>query len=190
MLCFAATVFGTIFHYVLGWQAPYAFFSLPKLTGTIGGISLALGTAGQFWLKRKADPDIRNISQMGMDYAFIVQLFLAAVTGLALMAFRETAALAPLLVIHLAVILSLFITMPFGKFVHGLYRSGALIKYAKEQPAATDVGGLNYNKGLIFRQVENNQTEGCSANGRTAKMKDLPFKSQIQFYASYHCRPI
>lgn len=69
-----------------------------------------------------------------MDYAFIAQLFLAAVTGLALMVFRETPALATLLVIHLAVILSLFITMPFGKFVHGLYRLGALIKYAKEKP--------------------------------------------------------
>lgn len=134
MLCFAATVSGTIFHYVFGWQAPYNFFSLPKLTGTIGGISLAIGTAGQFWLKRKADPAIVNIRQMGMDYAFIAQLFLAAVTGLALMVFRETPALATLLVIHLAVILSLFITMPFGKFVHGLYRLGALIKYAKEKP--------------------------------------------------------
>ena len=71
-----------------------------------------------------------------MDYAFIAQLFLAAVTGLLLMVFRETSALAPLLVIHLAVILSLFITMPFGKFVHGFYRTGALIKYAKEQPAS------------------------------------------------------
>jgi len=136
MLCFAATVFGTIFHYVFGWHAPYAFFSLPKLTGTVGGIMLAIGTAGQFWLKRKADPEIRNIRQMGMDYAFIAQLFLAAVTGLLLMVFRETSALAPLLVIHLAVILSLFITMPFGKFVHGFYRTGALIKYAKEQPAS------------------------------------------------------
>lgn len=133
MLCFAATVIGTIFHYVFGWQAPYAFFSLPKLTGTIGGVSLAIGTAGQFWLKRRADPAIVDLRQMGMDYAFIAQLFLAAVTGLALMLFRETTALAPLLVVHLAVILSLFVTMPFGKFVHGLYRVGALVKYAKER---------------------------------------------------------
>ena len=133
MLCFAATVIGTIFHYLFGWQAPYAFFSLPKLSGTIGGVSLAIGTAGQFWLKRRADPAIVDLRQMGMDYAFITQLFLAAVTGLALMLFRETAALAPLLVVHLAVILSLFVTMPFGKFVHGLYRVGALVKYAKER---------------------------------------------------------
>jgi citrate/tricarballylate utilization protein len=39
-----------------------------------------------------------------------------------------------LLVIHLGVVLALFVTLPYGKFVHGLYRSVALVKYAGEQP--------------------------------------------------------
>ena len=136
MLCFAATSAGTIMHYFFSLPAPYDFISPPKLLGTVGGISLMIGTAGQFLLKIKSDPNIRDNKRLGMDYAFIAQLFLAALTGLLLMVFRETAALKLLLIVHLAVILSLFITMPFGKFVHGFYRLGALMKYAKEEKHA------------------------------------------------------
>lgn len=39
MLCFAATVVATGYHYFAGWEAPYPFFSLPVLLGTLGGRS-------------------------------------------------------------------------------------------------------------------------------------------------------
>ena len=29
---------------------------------------------------------------------------------------------------HLGFVLTLFVTLPYGKFVHGIYRTGALIK--------------------------------------------------------------
>jgi citrate/tricarballylate utilization protein len=38
----------------------------------------------------------------------------------------------PTLIIHLSFVLALFITLPYGKFVHGFYRLIALIKYAEE----------------------------------------------------------
>ena len=38
-----------------------------------------------------------------------------------------------LLVVHLGVVLALFVTLPYGKFVHGLYRAAALIKHALER---------------------------------------------------------
>lgn len=132
VLCFLATASGTVMHYALQMPAPYHFISVPKLLGTLGGISLAIGTAGLFYLKRKSDENIKDIRQMGMDYAFILQLFLTAVTGLLLMLLRETDALKMMLILHLSVVLSLFITLPFGKFVHSIYRFGALLKYAKE----------------------------------------------------------
>jgi citrate/tricarballylate utilization protein len=59
-------------------------------------------------------------------------LFLTSLTGLALVLLRETAAMGPLLALHLGVVFALFITMPYGKFVHGLYRFAALVRYAKE----------------------------------------------------------
>jgi citrate/tricarballylate utilization protein len=49
------------------------------------------------------------------------------------MLLRETAAMRPLLIVHLAIVLALFITMPYGKFVHGLYRTLALIRNAAEK---------------------------------------------------------
>jgi citrate/tricarballylate utilization protein len=39
----------------------------------------------------------------------------------------------PLLALHLGVVFPLFITMPYGKFVHGLYRFVALVRYARER---------------------------------------------------------
>jgi citrate/tricarballylate utilization protein len=133
MLCFAATVTGTVYHYVFGWEAPYAFASLPKLFGITGGISLMIGTAGLLYLKLKRDPNTADVKQTGMDVAFIVQLWLAAATGLLLMLVRDTPWLGVMLVIHLGIIMGLFLTLPFGKFVHGLYRLGALVKYSLEK---------------------------------------------------------
>jgi citrate/tricarballylate utilization protein len=68
-----------------------------------------------------------------MDAAFLVLLFLTSLTGLLLLALRETGALGILLAVHLAVVLALFLSMPYGKFVHGLYRFAALMKYAGER---------------------------------------------------------
>ena len=63
--------------------------------------------------------------------------------GLVLLAARETAALAPLLVLHLALVLALFLTLPYGKFAHGLYRAAALLKWSieKRQPNRLGLGG-------------------------------------------------
>ena len=68
-----------------------------------------------------------------MDVAFIVMLFMTSLTGMVLLLFRDTAAMGPLLALHLGVVFSLFITMPYGKFVHGIYRYVALVRYARER---------------------------------------------------------
>jgi citrate/tricarballylate utilization protein len=38
-----------------------------------------------------------------------------------------------LLALHIGVVFALFITMPYGKFVHGFYRFLSLVRYAKER---------------------------------------------------------
>ena len=68
-----------------------------------------------------------------MDVAFLVLLFLTSFTGLLLLGFRETAAMGSLLVIHLGVVAALFITMPYGKFAHLVYRYAALVRFSIEQ---------------------------------------------------------
>jgi citrate/tricarballylate utilization protein len=68
-----------------------------------------------------------------MDIGFIALLFLTGLTGLLLLALRETAAMGVLLAVHLGFVLALFLTLPYGKFVHALYRFAALIRFHIER---------------------------------------------------------
>jgi citrate/tricarballylate utilization protein len=142
LLCFAATVTGTIYHYGFGWHAPYAFASLPVVLGTLGGIGLLVGPPLLYVERRRADQVLFDKAQEGMANALIVLLFLSGLTGLLLLAFRSTPAMATLLLVHLAVVMTLFLTFPYGKFVHGFYRLLALVKYALEgRRPVTIIGG-------------------------------------------------
>jgi citrate/tricarballylate utilization protein len=131
--CFAATSVATLYHFVLAREAPYAWWDLPVVLGTLGGIGLLIGPAGLLAEKFKRDPALVDEQRSGMDVAFIVMLFLTSLTGLALLLWRDTAAMGPVLALHLGVVFALFITLPYGKFVHGLYRYAALVRYARER---------------------------------------------------------
>ncbi len=68
-----------------------------------------------------------------MDLMFSLLLFLTSLTGLLLLALRETPAMGTLLAVHLAVVAGLFLTMPYGKFVHAVYRYAALLRNSIEK---------------------------------------------------------
>ena len=68
-----------------------------------------------------------------MDSAFIVILFLISASGLLLLAYRDSVAMASLLAVHLGFVMGFFLTMPYGKFAHGLYRVAALLKNSIEK---------------------------------------------------------
>ena len=136
MLCFASTSVATLYHYLLGLHAPYAFTSLPVLLGTAGGIGLLIGPAGLLWLNLKRDPAPGDVSQRPMDRGFIALLLLTSGTGLALLAWRDSGAMGLLLAVHLGVVMALFATLPYGKFAHGIYRSAALLKASVEKRQA------------------------------------------------------
>jgi len=133
MLCFAATVVAAFYHFVLGWKAPYPFFSLPVMLGVIGGLGLLAGPAGLASLIYRRDPDLADASQTGMDAGFLALLFLTSASGMLLLAFRDTRAMGALLAVHLGAVMALFLTMPYGKFVHGLYRFAALVRFHVER---------------------------------------------------------
>jgi citrate/tricarballylate utilization protein len=132
-LCFAATCVATLYHYLLSREAPYAWWDLPVVLGTLGGIGLLIGPIGLLVAKSTRDPVLSDEQRYGMDVAFILMLFLTSLTGLLLLVLRETAAMGPLLAVHIGVVFTLFITMPYGKFVHGIYRFVALVRYARER---------------------------------------------------------
>jgi citrate/tricarballylate utilization protein len=131
LLCFAATTVAAFYHW-LGWPAPYGYSSAPVVLGTLGGFGLLVGPAGLYSISRLRDETATDSTQRPLELGFLVLLFLSSLTGLALLVLRETQAMATLLVVHLGVVLALFLTLPYGKFVHGLYRTAALVKHAQE----------------------------------------------------------
>ena len=132
-LCFAATSLATVYHYAFGWKAPYPFWSLPVLLGTAGGLGLLAGPIGLLWLQARRDPELADASQSGMDAGFIALLAATSLTGLLLLGLRETRAMGVLLLVHLGCVLALFLTLPYGKFVHALYRFAALVRFHVER---------------------------------------------------------
>jgi len=123
LLCFASTSVAAFYHYALGRRAPYALLSLPVVLGILGGIGLLIGPVGLFRLRRR----------YATELSFLVLLFATSLTGLLLLALRQSRGMRPLLVIHLGIVLALFVSLPYGKFVHGIYRSAALLRNAMEE---------------------------------------------------------
>jgi len=58
---------------------------------------------------------------------------LISITGLLLLVLRQSPAMGTLLLVHLSFVMTLFLTMPYGRFVHGIYRSAALLKWSLER---------------------------------------------------------
>lgn len=140
MLCFAATLVATGYHYLLGQQAPYPLLSAPVLLGTLGGLGLIIGPTGLLALNLRRAAEHGDVAQRPMDRAFLLLLLLVSATGLVLLGLRDTAAMAVLLAIHLGTVMALFITLPYGKFAHGLFRSAALLKFAIEKRRPNSLG--------------------------------------------------
>jgi len=132
-LCFASTSVATVYDHFLGLQAPYAFWSLPVLLGTVGGIGMTVGATGLIWLKIVTDPAPVAKSVLGGEYAMLGLLWLVAVTGLVLLAARHTGAMGLLLVLHLGTVLAFFLLLPYSKMVHGAYRGAALVRNRMEK---------------------------------------------------------
>jgi citrate/tricarballylate utilization protein len=133
LLCFASTSAATAYHYLLRVEAPYPWYDLPVLLGALGGVGLVVGPLGLLREKWRRDPILQDGQKYGMDIAFLAMLFMTSLTGLALLLLRATPAMGLLLALHIGIVFSLFVTMPYGKFVHGFYRFVALVRYAKER---------------------------------------------------------
>lgn len=131
LLCFASTTTAAFYHYALGRRAPYGYFSAPVLLGTIGGAGILLGCLRLFALRSRRNPDLQPAFRMS-ELTFPVLLLLSSVSGLLLLAFRNTPYMSEFLAGHLVIVLALFVTLPYGKFLHAVYRFGALLKYTLE----------------------------------------------------------
>ncbi len=134
LLCFASTSSATVMHYGFGWEAPYSWMSLPVFLGFWGGLGITVGPVMLMRAKRGREPEMRDeTGAEGADAAFLHMLAGVGATGLLLLLLRETAAMGTLLAVHLGFVFAFFLAMPYGKFVHGIYRYAALVRHAMER---------------------------------------------------------
>lgn len=128
-----STTLAWIYQDFLGRLPPYQLRSAPVLFGTVGGVALVLGVAGLVALKLRSRREPTTAESIGLDYLFLSSLGGAALTGLLLLCFRSTRAMGMLLAVHLALVASFFLSAPYSKFVHAMYRSLALLRHRVEQ---------------------------------------------------------
>jgi citrate/tricarballylate utilization protein len=128
----AATSLAAAYHHLLGLAAPYAYTSGPVVLGTLGGVAMIAGAGGLLALKLRVDPAPTDPGMVALDIGFLALLLWTNLTGLLLLALRETPAMGALLVIHLGAIAGLFLTLPYGKLAHVAYRYAALVQSSLE----------------------------------------------------------
>ena len=142
LLTFGATVAAAIEENVFGILPPYPLLSVPVLLGTIGGVMVAAGCVGFLWMRRGAPAVLSSERTSRLGEAFTWSLLVVALTGLALLALRETTAMGPLLLVHLAAVFAFFLTAPYGHLVHALYRSVAIARSVQERAQASPAAAV------------------------------------------------
>jgi citrate/tricarballylate utilization protein len=137
-----STSLAAIYQHFLHLLPPYPPMSAPVLFGTIGGVAMISGVGGLLALKIGSDPRPADGRALGMDSVFLALIGLASASGILTLIFRNTRAMGSLLSIHLALIAAFFITAPYGKFVHAIYRSLAILRHRLEQSFQRNGGGV------------------------------------------------
>jgi citrate/tricarballylate utilization protein len=138
-LTLASTTLAAIYQDVFGLHPPYDLASAPVLLGLVGGVFMVIACFAMLDQKVRSRRILESKTMKGMDISFIVLILLINVSGLILLAARATALMGLLLTVHLGLVLAFLVTLPYGKFVHGIYRTLALYRNASEEaePAKT-----------------------------------------------------
>lgn len=134
---FVATIVAGIMQDVMDMLPPYPIFSVPVVLGSLGGIAIIVGASGLLVLKWRSDRAPADERSVNLDWLFLLSLDIVVVTGMLLLILRDTSAMPVLLVVHLATVLALYVSAPYGKFAHFVYRYVALLQNRVESAPAT-----------------------------------------------------
>lgn len=127
-----STMLASLAQHYLEILPPYPVTSAPVLFGIAGGILTIAGTSGLIYMKARAAGRLISQEMLRMDWAFLIVFDLVSITGFLTLFFRETALMSAMLIAHLATLAALFVTIPYGKFSHVVYRLVALLQYRRE----------------------------------------------------------
>ena len=153
IVLFAVTTYVMIYADILGNIWPEAGFHTPlplwhpvKLAGNVGAIMLI---AGIWMIKTMRDEKTREgvLSSSTQDWILIWLIFAVGVTGLGaeLLRLIQVKVVAyPVYLVHLGCVLTLFLSLPYTKFAHLLYRTTAYVhqRYAEDIRAGKAGFGL------------------------------------------------
>jgi len=128
LLCVLSTMSAAFEQDILGIHPPYPWLSVPVISGTLGGIGIALGCIGLIVLKTQTPDEEIDVPMRARDYALLSALLVLAVTGIAVLLSRTTSVYAPILVVHLSAVAISFLSAAYSKFAHVLYRMLALVQ--------------------------------------------------------------
>ncbi len=116
----------------LGIYPPYPILSVPVISGLAGGLMIIVG-ATFFLYYDSGGRNPRGKKMESMDRIFLITLFMVSATGIMLFAMRSTALMGLFLLIHLSFVGLLFISAPYGKFIHLVYRYLSIARYHQEK---------------------------------------------------------
>jgi citrate/tricarballylate utilization protein len=134
-LCVVSTISAGILQDIVGQQPPYPWLSAPVISGTAGGIGLVIGSSGLLALKARSSP-VTSLAEMTVkDYGLLIALTFLALSGLATLLTRSTAAFGPVLLVHLSAVVLAIASAPYSKFVHVVFRFLAIVRDNAEAAA-------------------------------------------------------
>src|SRR5205823_1267191 len=125
---FVATVAAFVQQDFMDQLPPYPPLSVPVILGSLGGVAMILGATGLLYLKWRSDRAPADPHTVNLDWLFLLSLDVVSLTGMLLLLLRETPAMGVLLIVHLATVLALYVSAPYGKFAHFVYRYVALVQ--------------------------------------------------------------
>jgi citrate/tricarballylate utilization protein len=128
-----ATISAFILQDGFGQLPPYPIVSVPVIFGAAGGIAMIVGATGMLYLKWRSDRAPADGKTYNLDWLFLLSLDSVSLTGMLLLVLRESALMPALLVIHIATVLALYVSAPYGKFAHFVYRIAALVQNRLEE---------------------------------------------------------
>ena len=131
----AATIAAFILQDFFNELPPYPILSVPVVLGSVGGVAMIVGATGLLYLKARSDRAPADEQTLNLDWVFLVSLDVVSITGMFLLVLRETPLMGLLLVVHLATVLALYVSAPYGKFAHFVYRYAALVQNRLEAEA-------------------------------------------------------
>lgn len=132
-LALLSTAVAAVYQDLLHIDPPYDLVSVPVVLGIAGGVAMLVACLVMLSQKARSRKKLETEFMKEMDVSFILQLLAVNATGIAVLLFRSSTMMGLLLTVHLGLVLAFFVTLPYGKFVHGLYRSLALYRSAGEE---------------------------------------------------------